>query len=58
MNKLIQEEYMKKLENNTNKISKYYSNLKIDNLNNNYIILHIRKEKNLTTSDHMSMIYK
>ena len=51
------EEYTKNLEIITNKISKYYQDIK-----NNYIIennfLKIRKKEKLSTAEHMTMINK
>lgn len=51
------EEYTKNLEIITNKISKYYQDIK-----NNYIIenvfLDIRKKEKLSTAEHMTMINK
>lgn len=51
------EEYTKNLEIITNKISKYYQDIK-----NNYIIdnifLEIRKNEKLSTAEHMTMINK
>ena len=40
------------------KISKYYSNLNLDdNFNTNSIFLDLRKDHNLTTAEQMTMVY-